>query len=57
MSPSSVPVLRAVTRSFPMDSAMRGTMPRFGVWKIQEASSSGTMLTRYGTSWPICSAR
>ena len=57
MSPSSVPVLRAVTRSFPMDSAMSGTMPRFGVWKIQEASSSGTMLTRYGTSWPICSAR
>ena len=63
MSPSSVPELFAVTSSFPMDSAIRGTTDRLGVWKIQDAASydgqtsasrdaasSGTMLTRYGIS-------
>ena len=46
MSPSSDPVLGAVTSSLPMASAMSGTTDRFGVWNIQEASSSGTMFTR-----------
>ncbi len=57
MSPSSVPELGAVTSLFPMDSAMRGIVPRLGVWKIQDASSCGMTLTRHGTSCPICSAR
>jgi len=57
MSPSSVPVLGAVTSSLPMASAMYGTTDKFGVWNIHDAASSGMMLTRYGMSWPICSMR
>ncbi len=57
MSPSSEPVLGAVMSCLPIDSAIRGTTSRFGVWKIHDAASSGIMFTMYGTSCPICSAR
>jgi hypothetical protein len=39
------------------DSAIRGAMPMFGTWNIHDPPAFGSMLTRYGISCPICSAR
>ena len=39
-----------------MASAIAGTTERLGVWNIHDAASEGLIVTRYGTSCPICIA-